>query len=365
MAKAIRLARRGLFSTHPNPQVGCVIVRGNKCIGEGWHEYPGGPHAEINALKALGPENTALASDIYITLEPCSYQGKTPPCVDALVRHKPKRVIIAMQDPNPLVAGASVAKLRHTNIEVIVGVLAHEAQTLNAGFMTRFDKKRPFLRLKMAISLDGRTALKNGQSQWITAEPARRDVQFLRARSSAILTSAETILIDNPGLDVRLSQQDLRQSVDVRQPVRIVIDSNLRLCGTEKILNQGGAVWIYTLNCDDSKHKALKAAGADIIVLQQTDNKDQINLTQMMKHLATREINEIHTECGQSLAGALLKQQLVDELVIYVSPILLGSQARGAFELGELTDMALSPAYKIRQVRHIGDDLRITLTPKI
>ena len=360
MAKALRLAQQGLYSTHPNPRVGCVMVQDNQLLTSGWHEYPGGPHAEINAFDQ---KRVLPGCDIYCTLEPCSHQGKTPPCVDVLIAHKPKRVIIAMQDPNPLVAGAGIAKLQSVGIDVIVGILEDQARLLNAGFISRFEKQKPFVRLKMAMSLDGRIALRNGQSQWITGASARGDVQFLRARASAILTSAATVLQDDPRLDVRLSRQDLQQNIDVRQPTRIVIDSSLRLSGKEKLFGRGGPVWIYTLNHDQSKHKQLSAAGADITVFEKTD-ECQLDLTQLMRHLAAREINEIHTECGQLLAGTLLTQGLVDELLVYMAPRLFGSQARGAFELGELTDMASTSVYKIKQIRHIGDDLRIILTPE-
>ncbi len=361
MAEAIKLARKGLYSTDPNPRVGCVIVKDNKLISSGWHEFAGGPHAEVNALRSIG---SVSHSELYITLEPCSHYGKTPPCVDQIIEHKPERVVIAMQDPNPLVSGKGIAKLKAANIDVIVGILEEEAGEVNCGFISRFERQKPYLRLKMATSLDGKTALNNGQSQWITAEPARRDVQFLRARSSAILTSAATILSDNPSLDVRLSNKELGQEYEVRQPVRVVIDSRLRLTGAERIFNQGGPVWIYTLNNDSSRHTALNAAGAQITVLEAT-GKGQIDLSQLMNHLARREINEVHTECGQSLAGALLQQNLVDELIVYMAPQILGSRARGAFDIGELTEMNSRLDYKMKQVRSIGDDLRITLTPEL
>lgn len=359
MAEAIKLARNGLYSTAPNPRVGCMVVKDNKLVSSGWHQYVGGLHAEINAINQA---SIPVGCDIYVTLEPCSHHGKTPPCVDALIDIQPKRVIVAMQDPNPLVSGTGIARLRAAKIEVVVGILEVQARELNCGFISRFEKQKPFLRLKMATSLDGRTALNNGESQWITGESARRDVQFLRARSSAILTSAATVLNDDPRLDVRLSKQDLGQPIDVRQPVRVVVDSKLRLTGKEKIFKQGGAVWIYTLVSDLSKHQALRAAGADITVFE--SSATQVDLTQLMQQLAAREINEVHTECGQSLAGALLQQGLVDEMVVYIAPMLLGSRARGAFEIGELTDMASRLTCKIKQVRSIGDDLRITLTPE-
>ncbi len=360
MAEAIKLARKGLYSTHPNPRVGCVIVYDSELISSGWHEFAGGPHAE---MAAFNQKINAADCDIYVTLEPCSHHGKTPPCVDTIIDHKPKRVVIAAQDPNPLVSGQGIAKLKAANIDVIVGILENEARALNPGFFSRFEKQMPFVRLKIATSLDGKTALNNGESKWITGESARRDVQFLRARCSAILTSASTVLSDDPRLDIRLSRLDLGQRVDVRQPVRVVVDSKLRLTGKEKIFKQGETVWIYTLNTDQSKQKALLAAGADIFLARPTKS-GQVDLYQMLQNLAEREINEIHTECGQALAGALLQLNLVDELIVYMAPQILGSRARGAFDIGELTDMKSRLACKMRQVRSIGDDLRITLTPE-
>ncbi|MCP4432402.1 MAG: bifunctional diaminohydroxyphosphoribosylaminopyrimidine deaminase/5-amino-6-(5-phosphoribosylamino)uracil reductase RibD [Gammaproteobacteria bacterium] len=360
MAEAIKLASKGLYSSHPNPRVGCVIVKQNRMVSSGWHEYAGGPHAETNALIEREGET---GGDVYITLEPCSHHGRTPPCVDALIEHKPDRVIVAMQDPNPLVAGNGVQKLKDANIEVIVGILENEARQLNCGFVKRFDRKKPFVRMKMATSLDGRTALKNGYSQWISGESSRRDVQFLRARSSAILTSAATVIADDPQLDVRISKEDLGQTCEVRQPVRVVIDSRLILTGKEKIFKQGDPVWIYTVSDELPKHRKILAAGADVIVIDSSP-EGRVDLGLLLKDLATREINEVHTECGQTLAGALLEQKLVDELVIYMAPVLLGSQARGAFDIGELTEMNSRISCKIQQLRQTGDDLRLTLIPE-
>ncbi len=361
MAEAIRQARRGLYTTQPNPRVGCVVVKDNELVATGFHEYAGGPHAEVNALNQI---DSASGCDIYITLEPCSHHGRTPPCVDALITARPARVIIAMRDPNPLVAGQGIEKLRLAKIKVVCGVLEEQARALNCGFVSRFEKQRPFVRLKMATSLDGKTALKNGESQWITGDPARRDVQFLRARASAILTSAATVLSDDPSLNLRLSKQELSQNREVRQPVRVVVDSKLQLSGQEKLFRQGGPVWIYTQNSDQNKIQALESAGADVILSNPTPS-EKIDLDQMMRDLAEREINEIHTECGQSLAGSLLRQGLIDEVVIFMAPTILGNQARGLFEIGELTDMNSRLRCKINEIRNIGDDLRITLVPEL
>jgi len=358
MAQALQIARKGLYSTHPNPRVGCVIVKDNKLVSQGWHEYSGGPHAEINAIRhgEIPP-----GCSFYVTLEPCSHHRKTPPCVDALINLKPEQVIIAMQDPNPLVAGTGIARLESNGIKIIQSVMALESKLLNPGFVSRMESGRPYLRLKMAMSMDGRTALKNGNSQWISGEAARLDVQRLRARSSAILSSAKTVMADNPSLNIRLSKSELAQSTEVRQPVRIIIDAKLRLTGREKIFETGGDIWIYTLNSSPADINRLVAAGAQVAILDDTDN-GAIDLTQLISHLAKREINEVHTECGQTLSGALIRQQLVDEIVIYMAPQLLGSQAQGVFELGEITRMSDSVKCSIEQIRKIGEDIRLTLS---
>jgi diaminohydroxyphosphoribosylaminopyrimidine deaminase/5-amino-6-(5-phosphoribosylamino)uracil reductase len=357
MAQALQLARKGFYSTDPNPRVGCVIVKDQAVIAQGWHEYTGGPHAEVNAINSTP---VAEASNIYVTLEPCSHQGRTPPCVDELIKLKPESVVVAMRDPNPAVAGEGIAKLEAAGIRVVSGVLENEARALNPGFISRMEKNRPFVRLKMAMSLDGRTALKNGQSQWVSGEAARIDVQRLRARSSAILTSASTVIDDNPSLNLRLSKKDLGQDIDVRQPQRVIVDSQLRLSGKEKLFCSGGEVWIYTLNNNEKHIERLTAAGAKVTVLQ-NKNEKHINLVELMSHLAHREVNELHTECGQTLAGALLQQGLVDEMVIYMAPKILGNQARGCFELGEITQMSHILDCSFEAIRRIGDDMRLTL----
>ena len=358
MAQALQLANNGFYSTHPNPRVGCVVVKDAKLVAQGWHEYSGGPHAEINAISN---NQVQPGCNFYVTLEPCSHQGKTAACVDALIKLKPERVIIAMQDPNPLVAGTGIAKLQAAGIEVISGVLESEARLLNPGFISRMEKSRPFVRLKMATSLDGRTALKNGKSQWITEKSARLDVQRLRARSSAILTSAKTIKDDDPSLNLRLSKSDLGQNVEVRQPIRVIIDARLQLTGEEKIFQSGGEIWIYTLNKSSIDIDRLEAAGAQVSILDDSGS-GKINLATLMSDLAKREINEVHTECGQTLAGALIQQQLVDEIVIYMAPKLMGSQSIGAFDLGEVTQMSDSVKCNIEQLRMIGEDIRLTLS---
>jgi diaminohydroxyphosphoribosylaminopyrimidine deaminase/5-amino-6-(5-phosphoribosylamino)uracil reductase len=358
MAQALQLAGKGLYSTHPNPRVGCVVVKDSILVAQGWHEISGGPHAEINAINC---NQIPTGAEFYVTLEPCSHQGKTPPCVDELIKLSPARVIIAMQDPNPLVAGAGIAKLEANGIKVVRGILESEARLLNPGFVSRMEKGRPYMRLKMAISLDGRTALKNGESQWITGKPARLDVQRLRARSSAILTSAKTVKDDNPSLNLRLSKLDLDQNTEVRQPVRVIVDTKLRLTGKEKIFKTEGEIWIYTLNSSPFANERLVAAGAHVSIFDDAGSGN-INLRKLMSHLANREINEVHTECGQTLAGALIQQRLVDEIIIYMAPKLLGSRSIGAFDLGQLTHMSDSVKCNIEQVRMIGEDVRLTLS---
>ena len=357
MAEALRQARKGLYSTPPNPRVGCVIVAEDKMVAAGWHGYSGGPHAEVNAINAA---EIPIGADFYVTLEPCSHHGKTPPCVDALIEAKPARVIVAMQDPNPQNNGRGLEILRNHGIEVITDVLGPEARELNRGFVKRMEQGLPFVSVKMACSLDGRSALKNGISQWITAKPARRDVQLQRARASAIFSSAQTILDDDPSLNLRLSKQDLKQIFEVRHPVRVIVDSRLRLSGNEKVFSTQGDIWIYTLSRDEDKKERLTSRGATLIELE-ADESGHISLPALMRDLADRGINEVHTECGQRLAGALLSQQLVDQVVLYLAPHLLGSQARGGFDLGELTDMEQRKSCSIRDIRQVGDDLRLTL----
>jgi diaminohydroxyphosphoribosylaminopyrimidine deaminase/5-amino-6-(5-phosphoribosylamino)uracil reductase len=358
MAEALRQARKGFYSTPPNPRVGCVIVADGEMLAAGWHEYTGGPHAEINAI---GSTNIPPGADFYITLEPCSHHGKTPPCVDALIAVKPARVIVAMTDPNPRVGGQGLEKLRARGIEVVTDVLATQARDLNRGFIKRMEQGLPFVSIKMAASLDGRTALKNGVSQWITAAPARHDVQLQRARASAILSTAQTVLDDDPSLNLRLSREDLGQTCDVRHPVRVLVDSNLRLSGDEKIFSTTGDIWIYTLNQDAAKQARLVDRGAKLIQIK-SSGAGHVCLTAMLQDMAKRGINQVHTECGQRLAGELINRQLADQIVLYLAPHLLGSEARGVFDLGELTAMDQRKTCTLRDTRQVGDDLRLTLS---
>ena len=358
MAEALRQARKGLYSTPPNPCVGCVIVSNDVLLASGWHGYSGGPHAEVNALLAV---DIPVGADVYVTLEPCAHHGKTPPCVDALIEARPARVIVAMQDPNPQVSGRGIEQLRAQGIEVVVGVLEAQARELNRGFVKRMEQGLPFVSVKMACSLDGRSALNNGSSHWITSSAARRDVQFLRARAGAILSSAQTVLDDDPSLNLRLSKQDLKQVFEVRQPVRVVLDSRLRLSGSEKIFSIPGDIWIYTLREDPDRKERLSARGARVIPAK-ADESGRIDLCAMLQDLAQRGINDVHSECGQRLAGALINQQLADQIVLYLAPHLLGSAARGGFDLGELTAMEQRKTCSMSDIRQVGEDLRLTLS---
>ncbi len=358
MAEALRAARRGLYSTPPNPSVGCVIVAGERLLASGWHEFAGGPHAEVNAISAA---EIPPGAEFFVSLEPCSHHGRTPPCVDAVIACRPARVVAAMADPNPEVGGRGLEQLRAQGIEVVCGVLESEARALNRGFVKRMQRGRPFVSVKMACSLDGKTALANGVSQWITGEAARRDVQFLRARAAAILSSARTVLADDPSLDLRLDATALGQSRAPRQPARAIVDARLELGGDEKIFTRGGEIWIYTLSADAERRARLEARGATIIT-QTGAGGDRIDLGAMLDDLARRGVNELHTECGAGLAGALVGEGHADQIVLYLAPHLLGSAARGGFDLGEIREMAARRDVTIRDNRQVGDDLRLILS---
>ncbi len=361
MARAIKLARKGIYTTHPNPRVGCVLVKNNKIIGEGYHQRTGQPHAEVLALLDAG--NKAQDATAYITLEPCSHTGRTPPCADTLIEAGIRKVIIAMQDPNPLVSGNGIKKLRDAGIEVHTHVLEQEAKALNKGFIKRMQYGLPWVRVKMAMSLDGRTAMKSGDSQWITGIDARLDVQKYRASADAILTGQGTLLADNPSLNVRLKKEELGIEGEVRQPVRVVLDQDLQISPQAKMLSLKGETWIYTgtVNHQDKKQR-LKEQGTTIIEAK-TDKQYFLELEEVLKDLAKREINEVHVEAGQTLTGALLEQGLVDELVIYMAPTLMGSDARGLFYLPSLQTMQDRISLEIKDIRAIGRDWRIIAIP--
>ncbi len=347
MAQALRLAEQGLYSTSPNPRVGCVLVADGKIAGSGWHWRAGEPHAEVHALREAGDK--ARGATAYVTLEPCSHHGRTPPCADALIAAGVARVEVAVQDPNPRVAGEGIAKLRTAGIAVECGLMEAAARDLNAGFFARMTRGIPLVRSKIAMSLDGRTALANGVSKWITGEAARLDVQHWRARSCAVLTGIATVLADDARLDVR-------DVATERQPLRVVLDSKLRMPLTARIFHEKN-VLIYAAVRDTEKIAALEKAGASVSVLQ--DGNGQVDLNAMLRDLAQRGCNEVLLEAGSTLNGAMLRAGLVDELVLYVAPQLLGDRARGMAQLGELTGLDQRVNLKWQDVRQVGNDLRI------
>jgi diaminohydroxyphosphoribosylaminopyrimidine deaminase/5-amino-6-(5-phosphoribosylamino)uracil reductase len=350
MARALQLAQRGLFTATPNPRVGCVMVRDGRVLGEGWHEKAGGPHAEAAALNGIvGAGETAIGATAYVTLEPCSHFGRTPPCADALIAAGVVRVVAAMPDPNPLVAGQGLAKLAGAGIDVSSGLLAAAAQELNIGFVSRMTRGRPWLRLKVAASLDGKTALNNGVSQWITGPDARRDAHVWRARSCAVLTGIGTVKDDNPRLTVR-------EVSTTRQPLKVVIDSRLETPPDAAVLD-GGKVLIAAAQDDAARSAALRARGAEIVILPNTQGK--VELADLLQELGRRGINEVLAEAGTRLNGSLLREGCVDELLIYQAPILLGDAARGMFGLAELTDLAGAMRLDIIERRAVGADFRI------
>lgn len=349
MAQALRLAERGLYTVTPNPRVGCVIVRDDKLVGSGWHEQAGQPHAEIHALHNAG--EAARGATAYVTLEPCSHHGRTPPCADALIAAGIANVIIAMEDPNPMVSGRGRARLEQAGIAVQTGLLHAEAHALNIGFVSRMVKKKPWVRIKIAASLDGKTALNNGASQWITGEAARRDGHQWRARSCAILTGIGTVQADDPQLTVRHVET-------TRQPKKIVVDRHLAISSHTKLLHGSGETWIFTANEGDTEKKAaLHRMGANVIVLPDTEGA--VDLKAMMAMLADSGINEILVEAGSGLNGALVAAGLADELVIYLAPHLLGNTAQGICKLPELTQLDRKKTLAIQDLRMIGSDIRV------
>lgn len=363
MARAVHLAQQGLYTTDPNPRVGCVIVQDAVVVGEGAHLCAGEPHAEVYALRAAGER--AQGATAYVTLEPCSHHGRTPPCAEALVKAGVARVICAMQDPNPLVAGRGLRCLQEAGIETASGLLETEARTLNPGFISRMERGRPYVRLKLASSLDGRTAMQSGESQWITGAAARADVQRLRARSSAVLTGVDTVLIDNASLTVRAAELGLpreqAEAAAVRQPLRVVVDSHLRLPLSTPMLNLPGCTLIATARTENAPEAiALSASGVQVLSLPGGDGRVDLNalLNWLTEHV---QCNELLIECGATLAGAALSAGLVDELVLYMAPTLLGSAARPLFDL-PLEQMAQQYRLQLIDTRQLGDDLRLTLS---
>ena len=346
MARALELAERGLYTTTPNPRVGCVLVRGGEVVGEGWHERAGEPHAEVHALRAAG--GRVEGATAYVTLEPCSHHGRTPPCTGALVEAKIARVVAAMADPNPLVAGAGLASLREAGIETACGLMEAEARELNIGFVSRMTRGRPWVRMKIAASLDGKTALLNGRSQWITGPEARRDGHGWRARACAVMTGIGTVKDDDPRLDVREVETS-------RQPVRVVVDSRLETPSSARIVAPGTVIAAATR--EGANAAALVAGGAEILALPNASGK--VDLEALMLELGRRGINELHVEAGHKLNGSLVRENLVDELVLYLAPHLLGDAARGMFHLPQLDDLSGRRECELKDVRSIGGDIRV------
>ncbi len=356
MARAILLAERGAYTTHPNPKVGCVIVKENEIIGEGWHIEAGKEHAEINAMNDVLNKNAAASlkdATVYVSLEPCSHQGRTGACSTALVKAGVAKVVIAMLDPNPLVSGQGVQELKDNNIDVEVGVLEAQAVKLNSGFIKRMTTGRPFVRNKLAMSLDGRTALASGESKWITSENARDDVQKLRARSSCIVTGVGTVLADDPAMTVRLDGI-------IKQPLRIIVDTHLSTPLDAKILTQEGKTIILTCRNDEGDVKRFAKHGIEVINIPRKGS--YLDLEAVLDYLGSLEINDVLLEAGATLSGAMLTAGLIDELIIYMAPVLLGNNAKGLFGLPDLDTMDKKITLNIIEQRAIGVDFRITAT---
>jgi diaminohydroxyphosphoribosylaminopyrimidine deaminase/5-amino-6-(5-phosphoribosylamino)uracil reductase len=358
MQRALTLAARGLATTDPNPRVGCVIAQRGRVVGEGWHERAGEAHAEIAALRAAG--NQAAGASVYVTLEPCSHHGRTPPCVEALIAARVARVLIAARDPNPQVDGRGAAALRAAGIAVESGLMEEAAIDLNAGFFRRMLTGRPLVRVKLAMSLDGRTALANGESRWITGEAARQDVQHWRARSSAVLTGIGTVLADDPRLDVRLPEEP---GAARRQPLRVVLDSQLRTPPGARLFETPGDVLILTTLTapEDPRALSLTSRGARLESLPL--DGERVALAPVLDRLGELEMNEVLVEAGATLAGALLRQALVDELLLYVGLRLLGPSARALVAMPPLARLADAPSFSLFDTQPVGDDLRLRLRP--
>jgi diaminohydroxyphosphoribosylaminopyrimidine deaminase / 5-amino-6-(5-phosphoribosylamino)uracil reductase len=357
MQQAIELAKLGRFTTTPNPNVGCIIVKDDMIIGKGFHIKAGLPHAEVYALQMAGDK--AKDATAYVTLEPCSHYGRTPPCVNALIESGIKRVVVAMQDPNPNVAGQGIKRLADSGIEVRVGVLAQQAEAINKGFLKRMRTGLPFVQLKMAVSLDGKIAMASGESKWITSNAARQDVQEFRAQASCILSTRKTVQVDNASLTVRYNE--LPDSIkkiypldEVRQPMRVIIDSQNKMNGKENVFSQPGETWLV-------RKQNLPILSSNTRLIVEPSGNHQVDLSELLAILAKKQINSVWVEAGAHLAGALIEQELVDELIIYYAPKLLGHNAQDMCVLPNLQKLSLAPLFQFESVTAIGDDLRIIL----
>ncbi|WP_404937763.1 bifunctional diaminohydroxyphosphoribosylaminopyrimidine deaminase/5-amino-6-(5-phosphoribosylamino)uracil reductase RibD [Pseudomonas sp. JDS08PS003] len=357
MARALELARKGRYSTHPNPRVGCVVVRDGQVVGEGWHVRAGEPHAEVHALRAAGEQ--ARGATAYVTLEPCSHHGRTPPCADALVNAGVVRVVAAMQDPNPEVAGRGLQRLAQAGIDTYSGVLEAEARSINKGFLKRMEHGLPYVRVKLAMSLDGRTAMASGESQWITGPAARSAVQRLRAESSVVLTGADTVLADDARLTVRAAELGLDPEQTAlamsRPPLRVLIDGRLRVPLDAPFFKAGPAL-VATCAAVEEQY----ANGPECLIVPGPDG--QVDLRRLLLELAARGVNEVLVEAGPRLAGAFAQQGLVDEYQIFVAGKFLGSSARPLLDW-PLAHMHEAPLLKIIEMRAVGDDWRVTAIP--
>ncbi len=352
MQRALQLAERGLYTTTPNPRVGCVIVHQQKIVGEGAHLKAGEPHAEVYALQQAGQH--ARGATAYVTLEPCSHHGRTPPCADALLKAGVVKVIAAMVDPNPLVAGKGLAYLQAHGIETQHGLMETQAKALNPGFILRMSQQMPWVRCKIAASLDGKTAMANGHSQWISSEASRLDVQHWRARSCAILTGIGTVLADNPQLTVR-------DIPDARQPLRVVVDSQLRMPMDARITQGGSTMIAYAT---DSLQRTSYWVDQGVTLFHAADAQGQVCLNTLLKHLAHCQMNEVMVEAGQGLNGALIARQLVNELLMYYAPKLMGGQAHDMLAMPSLTHMSQAIDLNITDIRQFGADIRVLALPE-
>ena len=359
MARALQLAAQGLCTTTPNPRVGCVIVRDGVIVGEGWHQQAGGPHAEVHALRMAGEQ--ARGATAYVTLEPCSHHGRTPPCAEGLIAAGVTRVVGAVRDANPAVAGRGYQMLRDAGIDVTEACLSDQAWQLNEGFMLRMTRSRPLVRMKLAMSLDGRTAMASGESQWITGAAARRDVQQLRARSCAIITGANSVMLDNPSMNVRFEEAALEIPEHLRrQPLRVLIDGRERIGSDVNLLSCPGDIIIAGRHARINRLQRPESLGA--LNYWHGEKDGHTDLAGLLAHLAAQGCNEVLVETGANLAGAFVAAGLVDELVVYCAPTLLGSDARPLLSLG-LHSMNQQLRWQWQDVRMVGNDLRLTLRP--
>ena len=361
MQLAIDLAARGQYSCSPNPRVGCVLLNNGELVGQGYHIKAGEGHAEVNALADAASRGAdPKGSTAFVTLEPCNHTGKTPPCSQALIAAGVSRVVVAMVDPNPLVAGSGIQVLRDAGIAVDVGLLEEKARALNPGFIKRMETGLPWVRIKMAMSLDGRTAMASGESQWITGPEARSDVQRLRASSCAVISGIDTVLQDDAALTVRADElgldDGLAQTASAQQPLRVVLDSNLRLPPDCRLLQQSGPVWVISATDNPSTRRALEKTCAQVMVLPAADGR--IDLPALLKKLADYPCNEVMVEAGATLAGSFVEANLVDQLTVYMAPTLLGSEARPLLQL-PIDRMASQRRLAIDAINSVGDDWRV------